>query len=83
MGGITVEGRKFHDMRREIAVNAEMPIFKEMSRWVGRFYIRVRDRQLGHKFAIGYVARAPGCLNEVYGYIDIGPSGQMHLKLPA
>jgi hypothetical protein len=57
-------------------------IFKEMTLALGPFTFKISDRLLGQKLALGYQIRAPGCFKENHGFLEVGQSGQMHLRMP-
>jgi hypothetical protein len=59
------------------------PIFKEMPLALKPFKFTISDRLLGQKLALGYEIRSPGCFKENHGHLEIGPSGQMQLRMPA
>ena len=70
-----------HNLRQRIGIPGAYPVFKEMALALGPFYFTVSDRLLGQKLALGYQIRAPGCVKENHGFLEIGQSGQMHLEL--
>ena len=65
-----------------VGVHSSFPIFKEMQRSQGTIAFRVRDRQLGHRLAMGYISPLLWSLQEAHGHIEVGQSGQMHLRTP-
>jgi hypothetical protein len=74
---------KRHHLRQKIGIPGAYPIFKEMALALGPFFFTISDRLLGQRFALGYQIRAPGCFKENHGFLEIGESGQMHLRMPA
>ncbi|MGA7718670.1 MAG: ATP-binding protein [Bradyrhizobium sp.] len=75
-------GDRRHHLRAKIGIPGAYPVFKEMSLALGPFHFKISDRLLGQKFALGYQIKAPGCLKESHGFLEIGESGQMHLRMP-
>lgn len=69
-------------LQRKIGVPEDFPIFREMGIVLPPFYFKVSNRLLGHRFGIGYQIRAPGCLKESNGYLEIRESGKMALNFP-
>jgi hypothetical protein len=72
-----------HHLRQRIGLPGGYPVFKEMPLALGPFYFTISDRLLGQKLSLGYQIRAPGCLKENHGFLEIGESGQMHLRMPS
>jgi hypothetical protein len=73
---------KRHHLRQKIGIPGGYPVFKEMALALGPFCFTVTDRLLGQKLSLGYQIRAPGCIMENHGFIELGHSGQMHLRIP-
>ncbi len=75
-----------NDVRSQLALKIgipnNFPIFKQMSYRLDPFRFTISNRQLGHRFGIGYELRAPGCFKENHGYLEFGQSGQMNLNMP-
>jgi hypothetical protein len=74
---------KRHHLRQKIGLPGAYPIFKEMPLALGPFFFTISERLLGQKFSLGYQIRAPGCFNENHGFLEIGASGQMALRMPS
>jgi hypothetical protein len=49
---------------------------------LARFHFTIWNRLLGQKLSLGCRIQAPGCLKENDGFLEIGESGQMHLRMP-
>jgi len=73
---------KRHNLRQKIGIPGAYPVFKEMALALGPFFFTISDRLLGQKLSLGYQIRAPGCFKENHGFLEIGQSGQMHLRMP-
>jgi hypothetical protein len=73
---------KRHSLCQKIGIPGGYPIFKEMPFGLGPFYFTISNRLLGQKLSLGYEIRAPGCFKENHGFLEIGQSGQMHLRMP-
>jgi Putative DNA-binding domain len=73
---------KRHHLRQKIGIPVAYPIFKELKLALKPFYFTISNRLLGQKFSLGYAIRAPGCFKENHGFLEIGESGQMHLRMP-
>jgi Putative DNA-binding domain len=73
---------KRHYLRQRIGIPGGYPVFKELALALGPFKFTISDRLLGQKLSLGYQIRAPGCFNEKHGFLEIGESGQMHLRMP-
>jgi schlafen family protein len=73
---------KRHHLRQKIGLPGAYPIFKEMPLAIGPFFFTISDRLLGQRFSLGYQIRAPGCFKENHGFLEIGQSGQMALRMP-
>jgi hypothetical protein len=71
-----------HHLRVKMGIPGGFPVFKEMAIALGPFTFTITDRLLGQKFALGYQIRSPGCFKENHGFLKIGQSGQMNLKMP-
>jgi hypothetical protein len=64
------------------AVVIGYPIFREMPLALGPFYFAISDRLLGQKLSLGYQIRSPGCFKESNGFLEVGHSGQIALRMP-
>lgn len=73
---------KRHNLRKELGFPGGFPVFKEVAVSLGSFHFTISDRLLGQTFKLGYQIRAPGCFKENHGFLDIGESGQLHLRMP-
>jgi hypothetical protein len=73
---------KRHHLRQKIGIPGAYPVFKEMMLALGPFFFTISDRLLGQRLLLGYEIRAPGCFKENHGFLEIGESGQMHLRMP-
>jgi hypothetical protein len=73
---------KRHHLRQKIGIPGAYPVFKEAPLALGPFLFAISDRLLGQNFALGYQIRAPGCFKENHGFLEIGRSGQMHVRMP-
>jgi hypothetical protein len=73
---------KRHNLRQKIGIPGAYPVFKEMALALGPFLFTISDRLLGQKLSLGYQIRAPGCFKENHGFLEIGESGQMNLRMP-
>jgi hypothetical protein len=73
---------KRHHLRQKIGIPGAYPVFKELALALGPFYFTISDRLLGQKLALGYQISAPGCFKQNHGFLEIGESGQMHLRMP-
>jgi len=71
-----------HQLRAKMGIPGGFPVFKEMEVVLGPFTFTITDRLLGQKFALGYQIRSPGCFKENHGFLEIGESGQMNLRMP-
>jgi hypothetical protein len=71
-----------HFLRQRIGIPGAFPVFKEMALALGPFTFQISDRLLGQKLSLGYQIRAPGCFKENHGFLEIGQSGQMQLRMP-
>jgi hypothetical protein len=66
---------------QKIGIPGAYPVFKELALALGPFYFTISDRLLGQKLALGYQISAPGCFKQNHGFLEIGESGQMHLRM--
>jgi hypothetical protein len=73
---------KRHNLRQKIGIPGGYPVFKEMAFALGPFSFTISNRLLDQKLFLGYQIRAPGCFKENHGFLEIGLSGQMHLRMP-
>lgn len=71
-----------HLLRHHLGLPRAFPVFKEMPTALGPFYFNISSRLLGQKLSLSYEIRAPGCVKENHGFLEIGESGQMHLRMP-
>jgi hypothetical protein len=73
---------KRHHLRFTRGIPGAFPVFKELGIRLGPFSFTISDRLLGQKLTLGYQIRPPGCFKENHGFLEIGLSGQMHLRMP-
>jgi hypothetical protein len=71
-----------HHLRLKMGFPGGYPVFKEMPVALGPFTFTILNRLLGQRLALGYQIAAPGCFKQSHGHLEIGESGQMHLKMP-
>jgi len=69
---------KRHILRWSTNFAHPYPIFKEMPYQLVPFYFTISDRLLGQNLTLGYHIQAPGCFKQNHGFLEIGPSRQMH-----
>jgi Putative DNA-binding domain len=72
--------KRFH-LLKVLMVPEQFPIFKEAPYPVGQISFKIRDRLLGQNLRLGYIIRAPGCARQEHGHIEIGPSGQLFIRM--
>jgi hypothetical protein len=73
---------KRYNIRQKIGLPNGYPVFKEMALALGPFAFTISDRLLGQKLSLGYQILAPGCFKENHGFLEVGESGQMHVRMP-
>jgi hypothetical protein len=71
-----------HLLRYKRGLPGTFPVFKEMPIGLEPVHFTISNRLLGQKLSLGYQIRAPGCTKDNHGLLEIGPSGQMHLRMP-
>lgn len=71
-----------HHLRQKMGIPGGYPVFKEMPLAIGPFTFSISNRLLGHRLSLGYQIAAPGCFIQKHGHLEIGQSGQMHLRMP-
>jgi hypothetical protein len=69
-------------LRQMMGIPGGYPIFKEMPIGLGPFTFTIGNRLLGQRLSLGYQIRSPGCFKENHGFIELGGSGQMFLRMP-
>ena len=74
--------RQKAQLAQKIGIPGAYPVFKEMALALGPFLFTISDRLLGQRLSLGYQVRAPGCFKENNGFLEIGQSGQMNLRMP-
>lgn len=70
-----------HHLQLLIMVPSNVPIFKELPFPIGQFSFTISDRLLGQSLPLSYAIRSPGCLRDAHGVIEIGHSGQLHIRM--
>jgi hypothetical protein len=73
---------KRHHLRQKIGIPGGYPIFREMPLALGPFHFTISNRLLGQKLSLGYQIRSPGCFKENHGFLEVGESGQIALRMP-
>jgi hypothetical protein len=73
---------KRHHLRQKIGLPGGYPIFREMALALGPFFFTISNRLLGQKLSLGYQICSPGCFKENHGFIEVGQSGQITLRMP-
>jgi hypothetical protein len=71
-----------HQLRAKMGIPGGFPVFKELVVVFEPFTFTITNRLLGQKLALGYQIRSPGCFKENHGFLEIGESGQMSLRMP-
>jgi hypothetical protein len=72
-----------HHLRQKMGIPGGYPIFREMPLALGPFYFTISNRLLGQKLSLGYQIRSPGCFRENHGFLEVGQSGQIALRMPS
>jgi hypothetical protein len=73
---------KRHHLRQKIGLPGGYPIFREMALALGPFYFTISNRLLGQTLSLGYQICSPGCFKENDGFLEVGQSGQIALRMP-